>query len=140
MFTKKPNRYRSVMPEQCVFNFDVAVDVLFILIQPIIHVVWGQTHFSRAAPLSAQGCYTMWVTFMNIWVIPYLGVPYNLWVDQAKDFLSVQFKTLANSLGCNLTPIAVEAHWSLIAERYHDTIRRITKKLVLDQPAASLTK
>lgn len=138
MFSKQPNRYRAPLPDQCVFNYDVAVDVFFILSQPILHVVCRQTHFSRAAPLPRQDSYTLWMTFMKLWVIPYLGAPYNLWVDQAKSFLSVQFKTLANSLGCNLVPIAVEAHWSLIAERYHDPIRRITRKLVLDHPAAPL--
>lgn len=76
------------------------------------------------------------MNFVKIRVLPYLGVSYNLWVDQAKSFLCVQFKTLANSLGCNLISIAVEAHWSLIAERHHDPLRRITRKLILDHSAA----
>jgi len=42
-------------------------------------------------------------------------------------------------LGYNLVPIAVEAHWSLIAERYHDPLRRIANKLILDHPAAPLS-
>ena len=50
----------------------------------------------------------------------------------------MQFQTLANSLGCNLVPIAVEAHWSLIAERYNDPLRRIVNKLIVDHPAAPL--
>lgn len=50
----------------------------------------------------------------------------------------MQIKILASSLGYHLVPIAVEAHWSLIAERYHEPIRRITRKLVLDHPAAPL--
>lgn len=73
---------------------------------------------------------------MTMWAIPYLGVPYNLWVDQAKAFLSTQFTTLANVLGCQIIPIAVEAQWSLIAERCHDSLRRIVKKLIVDHPAA----
>ena len=71
--------------------------------------------------------------------MPYLGVPFNLWVDQAKAFLSTQFTALANSLGCNLIPIAVEAHWSLIAERCHDPLRRIANKLIIDHPSALLS-
>lgn len=138
LFTKQPNRYRAVLPEQCVFNFDVAIDVMFIRQVPILHAVCKQTHFSRAAVLPKQDSYTMWTTFMTIWVIPYLGVPHNLWVDQAKAFLSTQFTTLANVLGCNIVPIAVEAHWSLIAERYHDPLRRIVNKLILDHPTAPL--
>lgn len=138
LYSKQPNRYRAVLPEQCIFNFDVAIDVMFIRGQAILHAVCRQTHFSRAAPLQKQDSYTLWQTFMSIWVTPYLGVPYNLWVDQAKSFLSVQFKTLASTLGCTLVPIAVEAHWSLIAERYHDPLRRIANKLIVDHPSAPL--
>lgn len=138
LFSKQPNRYRAVLPDQCVFNYDVAIDVMFISGNPVLHAVCRQTHFSRAAPLPKQDSYTIWSVFMTIWVTPYLGVPHNLWVDQAKAFLSVQFKTLANSLGCNIVPIAVEAHWSLIAERYHDPLRRISRKLIVDHPAAPM--
>lgn len=112
---------------------------MFINKEPILHVVCRQSNFYRVAPLSKQDSYTIWYTFMSIWVTPYLGFPYNLWVDQAKAFLSIQFTALVNSLGCNLIPIAVEAHWSLIAERYHDPLRRIAKKLMLDHPAAPLS-
>jgi hypothetical protein len=89
LYSKQPNRYRAVLPDQCVFNFDVALDVMFIRGQPILHAVCRQTHFSRAAPLLKQDSYTLWEAFMSIRVLPYLGVPYNLWVDQAKSFLSV---------------------------------------------------
>lgn len=139
LFSKQPNRYRAVLPEQCVFNFDVAINVMFIRQVPILHAVCKQTHFSRATVIPKQDSFTIWTAFMTMWVIPYLGVPYNLWVDQAKAFLSTQFTTLANVLGCNIVPIAVEAHWSLIAERYHDPLRRIVNKLIIDHPAAPLS-
>lgn len=80
----------------------------------------------------------MWKTFMNIWAIPYLGVPQNLWVAQAKAFISTKFTTLDNLLGCNTVPIAVEAEWPLIAERYHEQLRRLVKKLILDHPVAPI--
>lgn len=72
-------------------------------------------------------------------VIPYLGVPFNLWVDKSKDFLSVQFITLANVLGCNIVPFAVAAHRSLITERYLNRPRVIVNKLIIDHLSASLT-
>ena len=136
LFSRQPNRYRAVLPDKCVFNYDVALDVIFFTKIPILHAVCRQTHFSRAAILSKQDSYTIWCVFMTIWVATYLGVPFNLRVDQAKAFLSVQLKTLANSLGCNLVPIAVEAHWSLIAKRYHDPLQRIVQKRITDYPAA----
>jgi len=107
---QQPNRYRAVLPDHCVFNYDVTIDVMFISGTPILHAVCRQIHFSRAVLRPRQDSYKIWMTFMTTWVTPYLGVPNYLWVDQAKAFLSVQFKTLAHSLGCNIVPIAVEAH------------------------------
>lgn len=97
-----------------------------------------QTHFFRAAPLHKQDSYTIWETFMTVWVTLYLNVPYNLWVDQFKSFLSVQFKTLASFLGCIVIAIAVENHWSFIAKRYHDPMRRISNKLSVENQSAPL--
>ena len=50
----------------------------------------------------------------------------------------MQLKNLANSVGCILVLIAAEALWSLIAERYHDPLRRFVNKLIVDHPAAPL--
>lgn len=111
---------------------------MFVSKTPFLHIVCRQTHFSRAVCLIAQDSKTLWETFLKAWVAPCLGVPYHLWVDQAKAFLSKQFKYLASSLGCNLIPIAVEAHWSLIAERYHAPLRRIIEKCTIDHPGAPL--
>lgn len=139
LYSKQPNRCRAVLPDRCIFNFDVAIDVMYIQNHPVLHIVCRQTHFSIAALLPRMDSFTIWTVFMQTWVIPYLGVPFNLWVDQAKSFLSVQFTALANALGCNLIPIPVEAHWSLIAEHYHDPLRRITQKVLLGYPQAPLS-
>lgn len=133
-----PNRTRVLLPEHCVFNFDVALDVMFEEQKPILQAVCRQTHFSRAAVTERQTSKALWETFMRIWVIPYLGVPTNVWVDQAKAFLSAEFKECLESLGCKVIPIAVEAHWSLICERYHDPLRRIVQKLRAEHPEAPL--
>lgn len=133
-----PNRTRVLLPEHYVFNFDVAIDVMFEEGKPILHAVCRQTHFSRATVYERQTSKALYEAFMRIWAIPYLGVPTNVWVDQAKAFLSKEFKTYLESLGCKVIAIGVEAHWSLIAERYHDPLRRIIQKLRSDHPHAPL--
>lgn len=75
----------------------------------------------------------------QVLVTTYLGVTYNPWFDQPKTLLHVQCKSLANSVCFKLIPIAVKAHWPLIAERYHDPLLGITQKLVSDHPAAPLS-
>lgn len=51
----------------------------------------------------------------------------------------MQFSALYNLLGCNRIPITVKSHGSLIAERFHDPLRRITQKLRVDHPHAPLS-
>lgn len=139
LYTPKPNRYREVLSDHCVLSFDIVAYVMFIRKIPILHVVCRQRHLFWACVLLAQDSHFFWSSFMSIWVVPYLGVPFNLWVDQAKAFLSTQFTALDNYLGCNLISRAVEAHWSLLAERYHDPLRRIGNELIIDHPSAPLS-
>lgn len=83
---KKRNRYRAILPEQCMFNFYVALYVLFMYSKPILRFLCHQTHFPPAAPFEKQDLYTICYTFMSIWVTPFLGVSHHSWVDQAKGF------------------------------------------------------
>lgn len=138
LYSKQPNRYRSTLLDQCIFSYNIAVSVTFIVSHSIFYVVCRQTHFSPAFPLPKQYSFETWQLFMTIWVTPYISVPYNLWVDLAKSFSSVQFKTFANSLGCDLVPVFIEAHWSLIAEHYHYLLKLISKKLIVGHLAALL--
>lgn len=50
LHSKQPNQYRTILPDQCVFNFEVAIDITIILGQAILHAVCRQTRFFRAAP------------------------------------------------------------------------------------------
>ena len=84
-----PNRFRVIAPTDVIFNYAVAMDVLFSENEPIIHAVYRQTHFSRAEFIPKQESQTIWSAFVTRWVLPYHGLPYELWVDQAKANLSV---------------------------------------------------
>lgn len=48
-------------------------------------------------------------------IVPFFGVLYELCAYKANKFLLVHFKTVTNTLGCNLVSIFVESHWSLTA-------------------------
>lgn len=98
IFSKRPNSYRAVLPKRGVFNFDVAINDMFNRHVSILHAVCRQMYFSRATVPTKQDSFTVWTAFMNMLVIPYLRVPYNLWFDQATAFLSTQLTTLANVL------------------------------------------
>lgn len=112
---------------------------MYIQIHPVLHVFCKQTHFSRAALLFKLDSFTLKTTLMQTWVIAYTSVPFNLWFDKAKSFLSVQFTSLVNALEFNLVPVSVEADWSLIAKQYYDLLRRITQKLRVEHPTPPLS-
>ncbi len=57
-----------------------------------------------------------------------------MWADRAKKFIYGIFVLNSNSLGSNIVPVAVEAHCSLIVERYHGPLRRVLLKLRVDCP------
>lgn len=80
--------------------------------------------------------YTLWTAFLTIGAIPYLGVPFQLRVGQGKPFLFVHLNALASVFWCKVSPVAIEYHWSLIAERYHEPLRLISHKRVTKHPAA----
>lgn len=42
-------------------------------------------------------------------------------------------------MGCNILPISVEAHWSLISELYNGPIISVTKTLLVDHHQAPLS-
>lgn len=133
-FSRKPNRYRATLPDPCVFNQDIVLDVMFIDKRAVLHIVCKQTCFSRAAFLLSQTSIELWNTLMRVWILPYLGPPYTIWVDQAKAFLSKEFKSMTETLGCTLKPVATEAHWSLIVERHHGPLRQVYNRLRIDYP------
>lgn len=63
-----------------------------------MHAVYKQTRFSRAFFLLKKVSFTIWSISTKMWANPYRGVPCNQWVDEAKEFLSAKFSTLANDL------------------------------------------
>lgn len=137
-YKRMPQRYRFLSPDDLIFIHDVAIDIIVIDGIPILHAVCKHTHLSRAAVLPKQDGRTIWETFMQIWVCPYLGAPRNIWVDQAKQFIYGLFVILCNSLGSKIKPVYVEAHWSLVVERYHEPLRRVVRKLKTDRPSVPL--
>lgn len=58
LHSKKPNRYHAILSGHGVFNFDDAINVIFIRVQPILYAVYRQTYFSCAASLAKQDSYT----------------------------------------------------------------------------------
>lgn len=57
----------------------------------------------------------------------------------SKLYLSVQFTALFNAPGFNLIAMTVEAHWSLIVNRYYNPLHWIFQELLLKHSQALLS-
>lgn len=127
LYSMPPSRYPIVLSNQCTFNFDFTIDVVYTNSSPVPHIICEKAHYIRAAIISNMDFFTFWLSFMQTRVILCFGVSFKFWVDQANAFLSAQFTALSKALGCSLISTAVETHWSLISERYHASLRRMSQ-------------
>lgn len=59
LWAKQPNQYRALLPDNCLSDFVVAVNVRYLKQQLILHVVCRQTYFSRATSLLKQEPFTI---------------------------------------------------------------------------------
>lgn len=124
-----PNLFRAAASFQVIFTYVAALYVFSFKVIHILHAVRYQTDFSRPKKLLKLDSQTIWSSLMNMWVLLYLVVLYELWVDQAKSNLSGYFKTILKALGGSLITVPDKAHWSLIAEHHREPLRCIMKNL-----------
>ena len=124
------------MPDEIVFNQEIALDLMFIDSISLLHVVDTQTHFSAAAFLKQQALEHVWHTFLSCWATLYTGYPDKMRVNQGSVFTSSKWKDLTDMSGIEPSLSGVESHNSLGAgERYHDSLRRIFLKIRYSQPS-----
>ena len=127
------------MPDGIVFNQKLAIDLMFLNKQPVLHVVDTQTHFSAAMFLREQSTDAVWNAFLYCWATLYIGYPERLRVDRGSQFISKKFQETCNMTGIRLIYSGVESHNSIEAgERYHDPLLRIYQKIRFSEPDIAL--
>ena len=131
----KSHRFRVSMPKECIFNEELALDLMFLEGKAILHVVDTRTHFSSAAFLDSQSVDGVWAAFLSAWTTLYVGYPSKMRVDQGSIFTSRRWKQLTDATGISLQLSGIESHNSIGAgERYHAPLRRIYDKVLFDFP------
>jgi len=126
------SRFSVSIPEDgIVFNFEVALDVMYIDISkqrkaPILHVVDTQTHFQNAIFLKSESAKDVWAAFIETWASTYTGYPRKMRTDQGSTFTSMDWGKYTTASGIELIVSGIESHNSLgSGERYHDPLRQI---------------
>lgn len=97
------------MPRETVFNEELAIDLMFLNGQAILHVVDCRTHFSSAVFLRSQCVEGVWAAFLDAWATMYVGYPSRLRVDQGSIFTSPRWKELTDLNGITLNLSGVES-------------------------------
>eukprot|EP00171_Calliarthron_tuberculosum_P004009 IDg4009t1 len=113
-----PTRFRvSFGAEEVRFNERILMDVMYIGMRPILHIVDEGTHFSAARFLNNISTETIWETFMECWATIYTGLPNRILVDQGSSF-GAPFVRIAAAGNVEVSSTGIEAHSSLGIEGF----------------------
>ena len=137
VFSRPRERFKvTVPPDKIIFNEEVAIDLMWLEGNAILHVVDCQTHFNSACELKGQSVEDVWDAFMKCWSSLYTGYPRKLKVDQGSAFTSIRWQRLCEMVGTEIQFSGVESHHSLgSGERYHDPLRQVYLKIRYEYPS-----
>ena len=128
MHEKSPGRFKFTLKDDHEFNYSVIIDVMYLDGKPVLQVIDSATAFEAARFLKDMSARTAWDTLRACWIDTYLGPPDMVVHDAGKNFVSTEFKQLANSMAIKIKEVPVEAHNSVgLVERYHTPLRRVYK-------------
>lgn len=133
-YSSKPKRFKlTVGSEEARFNHMVAVDIMYINKDPVLHVIDEATHFMSACWLRKVSSKEVWNGLLRCWSNTYLGPPDFLRIDQGSQFVSSEFKSTADTARIQIleTPIECPGSMSHI-ERYHGPLRVAYEKLATE--------
>ncbi len=136
MFSAPPQRFRvSLPPFDIVFNREVALDLMWVEREAVLHVVDIEAEFNSATFLSYQTVEAVWGAFVICWASLYIGFPMKMRVDQGSPFTLVRWTNRAKAVGTDAQESGVEAYNSLESgEGYHAPLRRIFLKIREEHP------
>lgn len=129
---REPARFSVSMPSKdCVFNRTVAIDIMLLKGDPVLHCVDVDTKFSAAAFLASEVAANVWTTLTNIWANVYIGYPERIAIDQGSQFVVEEFTALCRANDVAVKASGVESHNALGAgERYHAYLRQVFRRVV----------
>ncbi|KAI0994393.1 hypothetical protein K3495_g13789 [Podosphaera aphanis] len=125
MNSQSPRRFKFTLREDCEFNYEIMVDVMYLSNRPVLHVVDVATAFQAGKFLSSLSAKETWEALRFLWIDTYQGPPDIVTHDAGTNFASHEFRNEAKMMGITCKQIPIEAHWSIgKLERYHAPLRR----------------
>ena len=132
----RQNRFKVSLPEACVFNRKLALDLCWIFGKPVLHVVDIGTNFNSAAFITGESAESCWHAFLKCWVTLYTGYPEYMKTDQGSIFKSDYWKALCDQQGITMQTSGIEDHHALgSGEQQHYPLRKLCEKIRLESPS-----
>lgn len=115
------------------FNKHLALDLMFVNDIPILHVIDTFTRFGMATMVKSKEGNHILKAFCEMW-IKVFSKPKSLLSDLGKEFDNKMFRFLSDKLDVALKVVGAGAHWPLVVERHHATLRKLIVLALQDNP------
>lgn len=134
---RAPNRFKFTLRDDYHFNYEIAVDVMYLEgNKPVLHVVDTATTFQAARFLKDVSAKHTWEALRLCWIDVYQGPPDWITTDAGRNFHAQEFRQSARSMGISIKEVPVEAHNSIgKVERYHAALRRAYEIIRAESPS-----
>jgi hypothetical protein len=106
----KPRRFKFILRNDCEFNYEIFVDVLYLIFLPVLQIVDQATFFQEARFLPLITAYNTWQTLKKLWIDIYQGPLNIVTYNTGTNFAFQKFRNEARTLAINFKQISVEAH------------------------------
>ena len=131
-FKRTPSRPVVSLPLSSEFNELVAMDIKFYQGVPLLHLIDSCTRYSVAAVLKSKQSKEVIDSIFKFW-ISIFGRPQKIITDNGGEFVSDDFRRMAESMGIFVTTTAAESPWSNgLCERYNQVIGDSIDKILTD--------
>lgn len=126
-----PMRFRAfIQSEKILLNHELAMDIIWIELVPLIYIVNTHKGFQNATVLRNKTTADIWSSFVEFWVSFYCGYPTTIRLNHESGFTSKMFLDLATGHGLNLHFLGMQPHNSIgYRETYHKPLRRFFRVL-----------
>jgi hypothetical protein len=110
MKSPKPRRFKFIFRDDCEFNHEIFVDVLYLIFLPVLQIVDQATSFQGAYFLPLIIAYDTWQTLRKLWIDIYQGPPDIVIYNTGTNFAFQKFRSEARTLAISFKQIPVEAY------------------------------
>jgi hypothetical protein len=110
MKSPKPRCFKFTFRDDCEFNHEIFVNVLYLIFLPVLQVVDQATSFQEARFLPLMTAYDTWQTLRELWIDIYQGPPDIVTYNTGTNFAFQEFRNETRTLAINFKQIPVEAY------------------------------